>query len=305
MWKTVQRVLLLITLSVALGSHARASDQKNFIVSDPDAITPVYARRDCLVLGFTTYPDDTDRWVRERHSRRVVQAYWAAKEASGLPMEILQFDQYGRPTFFLFFRDNCPDKMHMAETLTEHVRRLMPGTTLTLSRAVVDPDHYDLRTCGLWWKDCDRSRYKKILLPKEGYFKPTDTIKSTEYWIDRFRSKMKPRFSRSDCLLRLEIEYRGPIFVNWVGLLFYEMGRYLEAHESAAAAANMRYAYGQKWVTFQLSESCDRKFEIGDAMAKTITADYPFLRITVPRIHLKPGPSTMDASGPYWTDGTR
>ncbi|MBL4689975.1 MAG: hypothetical protein JKY68_00695 [Rhodospirillales bacterium] len=113
-----------------------------------------------------------------------------------------------------------------------------------------------------------------------------------------------PRFKRSECLIRIDLEFEGSADDLYRAPLDILFKKYLWDHEPKAGLILIKLHYPVDVPTavfVQFADECDRRFEIAKAMAAFANKADPRYKLTVSHDRVLPGPDTMDSGG-SWTD---
>ena len=130
---------------------------------------------------------------------------------------------------------------------------------------------------------------------------PPDKTAANQYYL----SKFKPRYRRSDCIVRLDFSYYGDPSFEWSSLIFREFSYYLFENDPKAAIFSYRIpARGRaKAIFLQFADQCDRRFEIADALAAHLVSRHPVFEMTASHDLIAPGPNSIEVGGEgYWID---
>ncbi len=123
-----------------------------------------------------------------------------------------------------------------------------------------------------------------------------------------FSGESAPKFYRKECILRVDYTFTGADSEDARGILIDLFSRYLRAQEPRIAGIGYQSPPGSKWENsffVQFADQCDRRYEIGHAVANHINNERPDLfRITASDDLILPGPDTIEMHGEeIWIDG--
>ena len=117
-----------------------------------------------------------------------------------------------------------------------------------------------------------------------------------------------PIYSISDCLVHTVVEFPEGVKGDKERLaIVSEVGEILidAIHEERFPVASLDYQGPTDNHIYTLfTQKCDRKFDMMRTLARHYHTDHPNgARLVVREERVEPGYDTMEAGGPYWTDG--
>ena len=120
------------------------------------------------------------------------------------------------------------------------------------------------------------------------------------------------KYTREDCIVAVRLDISNSNYTEWLSLQ-QKMAMLFARNttgKAVALAADITFsrniAYGKGYAYLQYTKECERRVQFARTLFKQYFArqikQFPNYRVL--SIRIKPGPNTIDVTGPYWSDGS-